>query len=154
MKKIFKIYIGADHAGFENKEAINTHLKQKGYEVIDCGNTIYNPDDDYPDFALAVAKEVVAHRGVGILFCGSAEGMCIAANKVQGVRAIVAHDLTEAKLTREHNDANVLCLSGWHMPVALAKRIIYIWLRTPFSREQRHKRRLAKIKKIEQGELA
>ncbi len=148
-----KIYLGSDHAGFDSKETIKKYLLQKGYKVIDCGNTIYDTNDDYPDFAYKVAKEVEYHRGVGILFCGSAEGMSIAANKIRGVRAVVAHDLTEARLTREHNDANVLCLSGWHTPAALAKKIAYVWLQTPFSKEKKHRRRVQKIRKIERQEL-
>ena len=147
------IYLGADHAGFDSKEKIKKYLLQKKYKVIDCGNKRYNANDDYPDFAFKVAKEVAYHRGFGILFCGSAEGMSIAANKVRGIRAVVAHDITEAKLTREHNDSNVLCLSGWHTPIPLAKRIINIWLQTPFSNDKRHKRRLRKITQIEEGTL-
>ncbi len=151
MKKT--IYIGADHAGFDSKEKIKKYLVQKKYQVIDCGNKRYNPNDDYPDFAFKVAKEVAYHRGEGILLCGSAEGMSIAANKVRGIRAVVAHDLKEARLTREHNDTNVLCISGWHTSVVLAKKIINVWLKTPFSKEERHKRRLNKIKKIEERAL-
>ncbi|MBI4016114.1 MAG: RpiB/LacA/LacB family sugar-phosphate isomerase [Candidatus Aenigmarchaeota archaeon] len=147
------IYLGADHAGFESKEKIKKYLLKKRYKVIDCGNTVLDTSDDYPDFAYAVAKKVVAHKGSGILFCGSAEGMSIAANKVREIRAVVAHDIVEARLTRKHNNANVLCLSGWHTPIPLAKRIINIWLQTTFSNEQRHKRRLRKIIQIEESEL-
>lgn len=147
------IYLGSDHAGFDSKEAIKKFLIQKKFNVIDCGNRILDQDDDYPDFALAVAKKVAQHKSFGILFCGSAEGMCIAANKVRGIRAVVAHDLTETRLTREHNDANVLCLSEWHTAIPLAKKIINVWLNTGFSKEKRHKRRIDKIMKIENGEL-
>ncbi len=144
------IYIGADHAGFHLKEAIKKFLLQKKYVVIDCGNTTYDANDDYPDFAYAVAKEVTHHKQLGILFCGSAEGMSIAANKVKNIRAVVAHTPTEAKLTRQHNNANILCISGWKTSLSRAQRIITTWLHTPFSQAARHKRRLKKIQRIEQ----
>ncbi|MBI4148784.1 RpiB/LacA/LacB family sugar-phosphate isomerase [Candidatus Woesearchaeota archaeon] len=153
MAKKTKVYIGADHAGFALKEHIKKFLQQRKISLWDCGNTGFDPDDDYPDYAYAVAKEVAAHNVFGILVCGSAEGMSIAANKVKGVRAVVVHDVREARLTRKHNNANVLCLSGWRLPVANAQRIISIWLATPFSAEERHRRRINKIRKIERQEL-
>lgn len=145
------LYLGADHAGFHLKEAIKQYLLKKNYSIIDCGNTTYNKQDDYPDFAYAVAKEVAYHtNSFGILFCGSAEGMSIAANKVKKIRAVVVHTPTEAKLTREHNNANILCISGWTTPLPRAKQILTTWINTPFSQAARHKRRLKKIQRIEQ----
>ena len=145
------LYLGADHAGFHLKETIKKYLLKKKYTLIDCGNTTYDKHDDYPDFAYLVAKEVAHHKRIGILFCGSAEGMSITANKVKGIRAVVVHTLAEAKLTRQHNNANILCISGWNTSLSHAKNIITTWLNTPFSRAARHKRRLKKIQHIEQN---
>lgn len=150
-----KIYLGADHAGFKLKEQIKKYLEKscpreggEGYKIFDCGALKYNKKDDYPDFAEKVAKKV-AKDGWGILVCGSSHGVCIAANKLKGARAVAVSNVQDAKLTREHNDANILCLSGWNLTLEKAKKIINIWLKTEFSKEKRHKRRIEKIKKIE-----
>ncbi len=143
------IYVGADHAGFALKEKMKVFLKKLNYKVVDKGNLVYDKNDDYPDFALKVAKAVGKNKG--ILFCGSAEGMCIAANKVKGIRAVAVGNINLAKKTRTHNDANILCLSGWYIKPDLAKKIIKTWLGTRFSKAKRHVRRLNKIKKIERG---
>lgn len=154
------IYLGGDHAGFELKEAIKQYLKGEGYEIKDFGAHSFDKDDDYPDFGYSVARAVADSDGKskGILFCGSAEGICIAANKVKGVRAVAVWTPTNAKMSREHNDANVLCLSGGKtlspipgLSTDEAKKIIDGWLKTPFSSEERHKRRIEKIGKIENG---
>lgn len=144
-----KVFIGADHAGFELKEKMKDFVELLGYTVRDMGNWVYDKDDDYPDFALKVSKEVTKGKGKGILFCGSAEGMCIAANKVKGVRAVAVDEAKLAEKAREHNDANVLCLSGWYTKPDLAKKIIKVFLKTKFSGVKRHIRRINKIKKIE-----
>ena|SRR3989344_8247342 len=141
-----KIYLGADHAGFKLKE----HLKK----ALANSNTIdispeYEKDDDYPDIAAKVARAVAKNKAKGILFCGSAEGVCIAANKIKGIRAVAVWSEKNAKLSREHNDANVLCLSGWQLSPKKAVSIAKLWLKTPFSNESRHKRRIAKIKRLE-----
>ncbi len=144
------VYIGADHAGYGLKEEVKNILKDLHYKVVDLGNKKLEPNDDYPDFAYAVAKKVSEEKNsFGILACGSAAGMCIAANKVHGIRAVVVHDINEAKLTKEHNNANILCLSGWNLSKTNAKKIIQTWLETPFSMEERHRRRVDKIKIIE-----
>ena len=154
------IYLGSDHAGFELKEAIEQYLKEKGYKIKDFGAHSFDKDDDYPDFGYPVARAVADSDGKskGILFCGSAEGICIVANKVKGVRAVAVWTPTNAKMSREHNDANVLCLSGGKtlspipgLSTDEAKKIIDGWLKTPFSSEERHKRRIEKIGKIENG---
>lgn len=147
-----KIYLGADHAGFKLKEEMKKHLKKEGYAVIDKGNTKLVMTDDYPDYGYAVAKAVAEAKGkaMGILFCGSAQGICIAANKVKGIRAVAVVNERDAKATREHNDANVLCLSGWNMPGKKAEKIIKAWLKTEFTYEPRHVRRIRKIISIEQ----
>ncbi|MBI2564737.1 RpiB/LacA/LacB family sugar-phosphate isomerase [Candidatus Woesearchaeota archaeon] len=154
MKQI--IYIGADHAGFELKESLKKYLSKLGYKIKDLGNTKFDPKDDYPDFAFSVAKQASKTKSKGILVCGSAEGVCIAANKVKGVRAVPVWTVSIAKLSRKHNDANVLCLAGGGMlekgkglSNKLAEKIVLTWLRTPFSKEKRHVRRLKKIKKYE-----
>ena len=145
-----KIYIGADHAGFEMKEKIKSWLADKGYKVEDIGAYSYKKIDDYPVFAERLGIRVAKSDSMGILFCGSAAGVCIAANKIKGARAVAAMDKVTAKLSREHNDSNVLCLSAWLLNEKNIKGIIDIWLKTRFSKETRHVRRLALIKRIEQ----
>ena len=145
-----KIFIGADHAGFKLKEHLKKFLKSEGHQINDRGNLILEPKDDYPDFAAKVSREVVKFKeSKGILVCGSAEGICIAANKIKGIRAVAVWSLKNAKLSREHNDANVLCLSGWEISSKKAEQITLSWLSTKFSGEERHKRRIKKIKELE-----
>lgn len=143
------IYLGADHAGFNLKEEIKKYLTELGYEYEDLGNTKLDPTDDYPDFALPVAKKVAQTGGQGILFCATGIGMVIVANRVQGVRAALCWDDFTAKESREHNDANVLCLGGRLLDLETAKKIVKIWLETEFTGEERHVRRLGKIEEIE-----
>lgn len=144
------IYLGADHAGFALKEQIKIWLSEWKMEFIDCGNTIFDANDDYPDFAFAVAQNVAqSPENKGILACQSAAGMVIAANKVKGIRATTAFDERSAQHSRSHNDANVLALSGEWLKEDEAKEILRVWLETPFSDEERHKRRLSKIAKFE-----
>jgi ribose 5-phosphate isomerase B len=142
------INIGADHAGYKLKEHIANYLAKKGYTVHDFGAHKQHKNDDYPDFAEAVGK-AVQKTGLGILICGSAEGVCIAANKIRGIRAVAVWNLTNAKLSRQHNDANVLCLSGWQLTKKEAEKIALTFLKTPFNSAARHKRRIAKIKRLE-----
>lgn len=145
------IYLGADHAGFHLKEKIKQWLDKKHIPYEDVGNKKYDPVDDYPDFAVKVAQKVAKTKQLGILVCGSAQGMCIAANKIKGIRAAVPFSLKEARLAKEHNDANIICLSGWDMHFYKAMKMIEVFLRTPFSAEARHKRRVQKIMKLEQS---
>lgn len=144
-----KIYIGADHAGFVMKEKIREWLEHKRVPYIDVGNKKLDPKDDYPDFAAALARKVVADKSLGILICGSAQGMCIAANKIKGARAVIPYSLREARLSKEHNNANIICLSGWFAHLHKSKRMIELFLTTGFSKEPRHARRLEKIKRLE-----
>ena len=144
-----QIYIGSDHAGFHLKEKIRKWLEHKRVPYVDVGNKSLDPKDDYPDFAAALARKVVAGKSLGILVCGSAQGMCIAANKVKGARAVIPYSLREARLSKEHNNANIICLSGWFAHLHKSKRMIEIFLTTPFSQEARHIRRLGKIKRLE-----
>ncbi len=147
MKK--KIYLGSDHAGFALKEKIKRWLEKNQYPYQDLGNFVLDVTDDYPDFAVKVAKAVTSKKTFGILLCGSAQGMCITANKIKGARAVVPFSLKEARLAREHNDANIICLSGWYFHFHKATQLLQKFLTTPFSKEARHVRRLNKIKKLE-----
>ncbi len=146
-----KIYLGADHAGFDLKEALKKWLDKKKILYQDLGNTVLDKNDDYPDFAEKVAEAVAKSKSnaLGVLCCGSAQGMSIAANKVKGVRAVVPFSVKEAELSREHNDANVLCLSGWYFSPAKATGLVQKFLNTSFSNAVRHKRRLKKIERLE-----
>jgi RpiB/LacA/LacB family sugar-phosphate isomerase len=142
------IIIGTDHAGYKLKEKIKKYLEKK-YTLIDVGNYTLEKKDDYPDYALRLGENVVEKKAKGILFCGSAEGMSIAANKIKGIRAVAVNTVALAKKSREHNNANVLCLSGWYLNETKAKKIINAWLQTKFSSSKRHQRRVNKIKRIE-----
>lgn len=147
-----KIYLGADHAGFALKEKLKQWLGKKKILYKDLGNHVLNPIDDYPDFAEKVARAVADGKGkaLGVLCCGSAQGMCMAANKICGVRAAVPFSVKDTQLSREHNDANVLCLSGWYFSPEKAIALLQKFLETPFSWAVRHRRRLRKIREIEQ----
>ena len=148
------IYLGADHAGFKLKELIKKYLQTQELAFQDLGNFKFKKNDDYPDFGYKVAKTVAKTKGSkGILVCGSSYGVCIVANKVKGIRAVSIGSVKDAKLSREHNDANILCLSGWGLKTDLAKKILKTWLNTFFSGAKRHQRRVNKIKKIENKEL-
>jgi len=143
------IYIGADHRGFQLKEILKIFLKEIGYEVVDFGNDIYDENDDYPDFVLPVAKKVAENpeQNRGIVLGGSGQGEAIAANKVKGIRAAVFYGGPEEiiKLSREHNNVNILSLGASFLSEEQARQAVRIWLETPFSGEERHKRRLEKI---------
>ena len=144
-----KIAIGSDHAGFKLKEEIKKYLEAEKIAYKDFG-TSSEESTDYPEFAFAVAKDVAAGKfDRGILICGSGVGMTIAANKVKGIRAVNAYDEYTARQSREHGDCNVLCLAGRKLGIDQALKIVDIWLKTPFSNEERHLRR---IKQIERGE--
>ncbi len=142
------VHIGADHAGFALKEHLKKFLKKKGYEAKDYGAYKFVKTDDYPDYGAKVARAVQKGEK-GILVCGSAEGICIVANKFKGIRAVAVWTLQNAKLSRQHNDANILCLSGWQLPKKTAEKIALTWLKTPFSGEKRHVRRIKKITALE-----
>lgn len=142
------VYLGADHAGFELKKNIKSYLSSK-FHVSDVGAYKYDKDDDYPKYAHKVANAVSKGKSLGILVCGSAQGMCITANKIKNVRAVTPNTQSEAKLTRQHNNANVLCLSGWNLSTKEAFKIVDVWLKTNFSKEPRHSRRLKEIARLE-----
>ena len=143
-----KIAIGSDHRGFEVKRRIVSLLQQLGHEILDVGPP-GRESVDYPDFAFQVALAVGEGRVErGILVCGTGIGMCIAANKVPGVRAAPCHDPITAEMSRRHNDANVLCLSADLLGEELIDRMVRIWLETDFE-GGRHARRVEKIMKYE-----
>jgi ribose 5-phosphate isomerase B len=144
-----KIYIAADHAGFELKGKLLSYLAKKGYDVEDVGDTELNPTDDYPQFAYqAVMKVLGEDDGRGILVCGSGQGMCIAANRVAGIRASLCWNEEVAQETREDNDSNMLCLPSRMISEDAALKIAETWLQTPFSKATRHVRRLREIEEL------
>ncbi|CAN5467219.1 ribose 5-phosphate isomerase B [soil metagenome] len=139
-----QLYIGSDHAGFDMKEMLKGFLQQNGYTVTDKG-TYNNESTDYPDYAHAVALAVEAdHDSLGILLCGSANGVCITANKHQGIRAALCWTDEVAKLARSHNDANVICIPARFVDDNLAWEMLHSFLTTPFE-GGRHQRRVDKI---------
>ena len=145
-----KIAISADHAGFALKEKLRLRLADEGHEVVDFGTN--SPEScDYPDFAQPVAREVSEGRfDRGLLVCSTGIGMAIAANKIEGVRAAPAESEDEVRLTREHNDANVLTLGARYLDEQRAAALVDIFLQTTFS-GGRHARRVAKIAQLEHG---
>jgi|SRR3989344_3668200 len=145
-----KIFLATDHAGFEFKEKIKDFLKSKGYEVEDCGAFELDPDDDYPDFIAPAAEKVAETPGsFGIVLGKSGAGECIVANKIKGVRAVLGVNEHNVRLAREHNDANVLSLGSELIDEQTAKNLVELFLNTPFSNEERHKRRIEKIAALE-----
>lgn len=142
-----KVFIGADHRGYELKEKLKTFLIGLGYEVEECGNNVLDSNDDYPDYGFSVGKRVVESKGLGIVICGSGVGISIAANKVKGVRCALAWRTDVAKQAREHLDANVLALPSDFLSFEESKEIVKVFLETKFSGEERHIRRINKISK-------
>ncbi len=145
-----KVYLGADHAGYKLKEKIKSYLKNEGYDVKDCGAFSFDKNDDYPDFIAPCAKKVSQDIDAkGIVFGKSGAGECIVANKIKGIRAVWGVNKTNVKLSRTHNDANVLSLGSLFVNADFAKELVKIFLQTSFLNEKRHIRRIEKIKKIE-----
>lgn len=148
-----KIFLGADHQGFDLKEAVYAYLAKRGYDVEDVGDKVLDPNDDFPEFAQAAALKIIASEDEdprGILICGGGQGMAMAANRFRGIRASVVWDAFEAKMTRNDNDSNVLCLpsrvvslddAGW-------QGIIETWLATPFADAARFRRRNAQLDEL------
>ncbi|MEN6521423.1 MAG: ribose 5-phosphate isomerase B [Armatimonadota bacterium] len=142
-----KIAVGSDHGGYDLKHEILDALRSENYEYRDFG-THSKKSVDYPDIAREVSEAVASGEyDRGILICGTGVGMCITANKVRGIRAVLASDEYTARLSREHNNTNVLTLGGRVIGPELAKNIVHVWLETDFSTEPRH---IDRVNKIEQ----
>ncbi|GAA0391078.1 ribose-5-phosphate isomerase [Acrocarpospora corrugata] len=150
-----RVYIGSDHAGFELKNHLVAWLKEQHHEVVDCGPAGFDPEDDYPPFVLRAAMGVAEDPGsLGVVIGGSGNGEQIAANKVPGIRAALAWNEDTAKLSREHNDANVISVGARMHPAEQATRFVELFLTTEFSGAERHARRIAMLTDYEaSGEL-
>lgn len=149
-----KIYLGADHNGFAMKEHVFAYLAKRGYDVEDVGDRELDPEDDFPEFAQMAALKVlgddVKDDPRAILICGGGQGMCMAANRFRGIRASVIWDDYEAKMTRNDNDSNVLCLPSRVLEKDEPEwqAIIDTWLKTPFASAARYRRRNAQIDEL------
>ena len=145
-----KIYIGADHRGFELKEYLKEKFKENNFEFEDCGNFVYDPQDDYSDFAFKVGERVSSEKGsVGILICGSGAGVCFAVNKVKGIRGALAFDPQMAKMMKADDDINVLCLASDFTDKETAWQIVKTFLETNFKNEEKYLRRIKKVEEYE-----
>lgn len=146
------IYLGSDHRGFKLKESVSEFLKGSGYEVVDFGNSSYDENDDYADFAKLVAQKVsMSPDERGILFCGSGAGMDISANKFRKVRSVLAVSPDQVYSARHDDNVNVLSIAANFTKEEDAKKLVSVFIETPFGGEERHQRRLDKITQIEQG---
>jgi ribose 5-phosphate isomerase B len=146
---VMQVYIGADHRGFKLKEIIKESLREYDYQVTDLGNDKYEENDDYPDISIKLAEKVTLEKAVGILICASGVGVCVAANKVKGVRAALCTNERQARLAKEDDDANVLCLATDIVDEETNINICKVFLEAVFSSEERHIRRINKIKTYE-----
>lgn len=146
------LYLAADHRGFKLKEALKKLLTGWGIATEDCGALIYDPQDDYTDFAAAASAKIAENPSEhkGIFLCGSGQGMDIVANKFRGIRAALCWDAEEARKSRNDDNANVLVLAADESDEGDAREIVTVWLETSFSGEERHVRRLEKLKIIEE----
>ncbi len=146
------LYIASDHAGYKLKEQLKVFFKKNNTLCKDLGDFRYNENDDYPEFGAKVGRAVAknaSHRG--IVICGGGNGICIAANKIRGVRAALCFTPKDAKNARNDENANVLCLGARVISSARAKLVSYVFLTTPFSKAKRHARRVKKIQKLERS---
>lgn len=145
-----RVHIGSDHAGFEVKNRLVETLRADGIDVVDHGPHVYDALDDYPPFCLATAEAVVADEGsLGVVLGGSGNGEQIAANKVAGIRAALAWSLETARLAREHNDAQVVSVGARMHPFDEVLQLVEVFIRTPFSGEARHERRIGMVSAYE-----
>jgi ribose 5-phosphate isomerase B len=148
------IVIAADHGGFALKQALVPMLQSDGHKVIDLGASEFLQDDDYPDYAERLAKEInTGNARKGILICGSGAGACMASNKIPGIRASVCHDTYSAHQAVEHDNMNVLCLGGRVLGLSLVLELSRTFLCATFSNEPRYRRRLEKMSEIERSAL-
>jgi ribose 5-phosphate isomerase B len=150
-----RVYLGSDHAGFELKQAIIEHLKKTGHEPIDCGAYVYDAEDDYPAFCIAAAEKTVADpASLGIVIGGSGNGEQIAANKVPGARCALAWSVETATLAREHNNAQLIGIGGRMHPVEDALAFVDAFVTTPWSKAERHQRRIDILAEYERTHVA
>ncbi|MEK7520456.1 MAG: RpiB/LacA/LacB family sugar-phosphate isomerase [Patescibacteria group bacterium] len=146
------IHIASDHRGFKLKEALKIFLKENAYQFADLGSERYEEGDDYPDFAARVAEKISAGASGpdrGMVICGSGVGVDVVANKFRGVRVALVASPDQAFVSRNDDDTNVLALAADFLDEETAKKIVATWLATPFSGEERHRRRLRKISELE-----
>lgn len=144
------IYLGADHNGYEYKEKLEAYLKKRGHEVIDVGNQKHESGDDFPEYGALVASNVLADEGsVGVLLCGSGQGVCMAANRFRGIRASLVWNESEAKSSRNDDDSNVLCLPANEIAAfQYLANLVDTWLATPFAGSARFKRRIKQLDEL------
>jgi ribose 5-phosphate isomerase B len=146
------IYLSSDHGGFELKQKIKEYLVDRGKEVTDLGPDKLDPNDDFPDFAIPLAEKVAKGEGnLGIVLCRNGAGVEVAANKVDGVRAVLSWDPRHAASTRADDNANVLALPADYLDSQKAFEVVDAWLSTPYNKEERFERRLKKIEEEEDG---
>jgi ribose 5-phosphate isomerase B len=146
-----KIYLGADHNGFDFKAQLLTRLQADGHEVVDCGDLERDQNDDFPKFASQVVSSLLGDpddQARGILVCGSGQGMCMAANRFKGIRASLCWDREEARSARNDDDSNVLCLSSRALDLDTTIGIVQAWLNTPFAAASRFVRRLNELDQL------
>ncbi|MER3407060.1 MAG: ribose 5-phosphate isomerase B [Patescibacteria group bacterium] len=145
-----KIYLGADHRGFELKNFLKEELKNWGYQVYDLGNEIYDPNDDYPDFAFKVGEMVRENKeSLGILICGSGAGVCFAVNKIKGIRGALVYEEEMAKMAKADDNINVLCLAADFVSKEKVLKIVKAFIETPFKNEEKYLRRIKKVEDYE-----
>ncbi|MEO6513553.1 MAG: RpiB/LacA/LacB family sugar-phosphate isomerase [Candidatus Saccharimonadales bacterium] len=146
-----KIYLGADHNGFEFKKEIALFLQHAGYDIVDDGDLTFSKEDDFPQFAGKVAASLLGDSDKdsrGLLICGSGQGMCMAANRFKGIRASLCWNLEEARSARNDDDSNVLCLSSKYLSLDDTKSIVMTWLNTPFAGAPRFLRRIQQLDEL------
>ncbi len=146
-----KIFIGADHNGFDLKSTLGEYLRRGGYVVEDCGDVEQHPDDDFPQFAGKVVHAMIADPSYevrGILLCASGQGMCMAANRFKGIRAVLGYNQDAARTSRNDDDSNILCLPAHELDLEKAAAIVNTWLMTPFAGAPRFKRRIKELDEL------
>ncbi len=140
------VYVGSDHNGFDFKKDILDFLKSLGYDSIDCGDKLLDPNDDFPKFASVVSREVLTNSGsFGVLICGSGQGMVMAANRHKGIRASLCWNTEEAYDSRNDDDSNILCLSSKYLELEQIKQIITVFFKTPYANVARFTRRIQEL---------
>ena len=144
-----RVFLGTDHAGYDLKEHLRAWLVAEGHEVVDCGATAFDPEDDYPSFCIEAARRAVAEGGYAVVLGGSGNGEQMSANKVPGARAALCWSAEIARLAREHNDANVCSLGARFLSDDDAVEVVRTFLSTAFTGDDRHVRRIAEISAYE-----